>query len=1217
MGIAICCDVDEALPKTMIDPNGKKDLPPLHPFIVKLMSTDVDLQEFLAKQKHEKLFSMQEAGETVNQIALFHHEVLYKILLVSFARISFHDTQQIPLLYDITFFADASPEVSVYQQDKDSSQLRILNISRMKLLEKKDQNYFYTAFEDTVLEILLNMFIFNSQTAVQILDHKNQNLIEMTSAEVIKDPILRWRAFLEFLQCDYKFPHLKQFIEQQTQSLVEEIVQNQELRESSIQLLGSDPLALHSIVNYRLSLLEKMNIPEIKSFIEEIILNKQAMDLPGYIKVLKCDTPDPVTTIFHLHEKDIAKQERYSFSIVKVISSLSEILEEAKSAFLILEVLQKEVPKAQNNRIEFVLHKSNASKNRTKQSKQLREILENAFEQPDALNVKEVCFQVLNPAQNETYIFHPQPTGGFTEDVYLRHIPLDYVPFLELQRWTHFELLPDADHSDRYSYLFYAHPILKGKKDYRLMGISLVLCTELHSSALGCQLQEINIKESMFSLINALQASLQSHSSEKRPVCNRLFFQILPILNTTKTEITEHVRTLIEFFEGQCVGLNLEKIIFKARLINPRVERGHDTVLIEYKYVGTRPKIDVKNLNVETSSSLISPATHDESREREIKSKGGIYASRIPEYIGYIVDKFKKTELGINFPSTDIRESFVELDLDPYTLANDPKTGTLDFNKGKLVKVSRPIGYHEAGVLIGIMTVDLQIGFPMQSLLLIGDITHTKRGAITAHECARINAAIRYAAQHELPVDWYAASHGVEIQRERGVEGLDASSSTVREIIHYSHHKGVQINLVIHETNIGAQSYWDALASMMYETSGILVMTPRGSMALTGPSALVSALFTTAHSLDLPALAQEYYPQGLQSLSGYELVHGPNSDAMLFAKDLEEACELIIRHHYYSYKKQGQAVVSQRPRKADRPYPISDADLQRELTKFIKGAKPNREAILEALQDPGSPYPIRFWRDIKAYRSQASKKGDFPQEPSIIVQEMQIGGFPTMVIFSPRGPLTPVDSDIMARAIFKASGRIPVLIIGNLTGFSCDPLSMENRQLFTGALIAKSIVDHKGPILIVNLGLLVGGTFVVFSKQLNPNLRILAIAGSRVQVIGGKAAAKVVFHSRICKQADEDPRLKKIAAMIEKYCGEEPPSQKQVELVKSYQELRREVIAEIENKEGEAFDNIHNVERAFRVGSIDEVLPLHNFQQSIIRHLTEMVTAYEKEYRIA
>ena len=72
---------------------------------------------------------------------------------------------------------------------------------------------------------------------------------------------------------------------------------------------------------------------------------------------------------------------------------------------------------------------------------------------------------------------------------------------------------------------------------------------------------------------------------------------------------------------------------------------------------------------------------------------------------------------------------------------------------------------------------------------------------------------------------------------ESGTENLDATARVVRRIIGFTERGGV-IHLVVYGVNVGAQSYWNALATMLGRTRGALVMTPDASMVLTGRAAL-------------------------------------------------------------------------------------------------------------------------------------------------------------------------------------------------------------------------------------------------------------------------------------------------------------------------------------------------------------------------------------------
>ena len=281
------------------------------------------------------------------------------------------------------------------------------------------------------------------------------------------------------------------------------------------------------------------------------------------------------------------------------------------------------------------------------------------------------------------------------------------------------------------------------------------------------------------------------------------------------------------------------------------------------------------------------------------------------------------------------------------------------------------------------------------------------------------------------------------------------------------------------------------------------------------------------------------------------------------------------------------------------------------IQNILAGRPGDRGAILAALRDQGSPEPVRWWADARGIEGQQMQNGDMPQRVTSIIQEMQIGGRPTMVIAPPIGPLTPADSQLIARGIWKANGRMPILLIGSLSGFNADPLSMRNGQLFGGASIAEAITRHEGPITVVDLGIIVGGSFVVVSKQLNPYLRMLAVQGARAQVIGGPSAAKVVFRSHIRREASQDPQVLNAEREWQNAQEQYPEGDPEVQEAQSrYEAIRRQVISRLEERYAAEFDQLHNVDRAHRVGAIDEIVSPGQLREAIIRHQEEALTEY-------
>src|SRR5262249_4208675 len=125
------------------------------------------------------------------------------------------------------------------------------------------------------------------------------------------------------------------------------------------------------------------------------------------------------------------------------------------------------------------------------------------------------------------------------------------------------------------------------------------------------------------------------------------------------------------------------------------------------------------------------------------------------------------------------------------------------------------------------------------------------------------------------------------------------------------------------------------------------------------------------------------------------------------------------------------------------------------------------------------------------------------------------------------GTLFPRSSKKVARAINAASANRPVVILANLSGFDGSPESLRQLQLEYGAEIARAVVRFEGLLIFLVVSRYHGGAYVVFSKALNPGLRALAFTGSYASVIGGSAAAAVVFTREVRLRAAADPAVRR------------------------------------------------------------------------------------------
>jgi hypothetical protein len=75
-------------------------------------------------------------------------------------------------------------------------------------------------------------------------------------------------------------------------------------------------------------------------------------------------------------------------------------------------------------------------------------------------------------------------------------------------------------------------------------------------------------------------------------------------------------------------------------------------------------------------------------------------------------------------------------------------------------------------------------------------------------------------------VEWVAVSSGARIAMDSGTENLDWTARVLARIVRFTQGGGV-INVIVDGVNVGAQSYWNAEATMLLHCRGALIMTPR------------------------------------------------------------------------------------------------------------------------------------------------------------------------------------------------------------------------------------------------------------------------------------------------------------------------------------------------------------------------------------------------------
>ena len=138
---------------------------------------------------------------------------------------------------------------------------------------------------------------------------------------------------------------------------------------------------------------------------------------------------------------------------------------------------------------------------------------------------------------------------------------------------------------------------------------------------------------------------------------------------------------------------------------------------------------------------------------------------------------------------------------------------------------------------------------------------------------------------------------------DSGTENMDWVAAALRRIIEFTQNGG-EINVVVTGINVGAQPYWNAEATMLMHTRGILVMTPESAMVLTGKQALDFAGGVSA--------------EDNFGIGGHDRIMGPNGQAQYWASDLAGACAVLLRYYDHAYIAPGERF----PRRAETRDPL-------------------------------------------------------------------------------------------------------------------------------------------------------------------------------------------------------------------------------------------------------------------------------------------------------
>ncbi len=760
--------------------------------------------------------------------------------------------------------------------------------------------------------------------------------------------------------------------------------------------------------------------------------------------------------------------------------------------------------------------------------------------------------------------FTYRPGGeGFVEERFYRNLHPMMGKRLHQDRLSNFDIERLDSAEDVYLFHGVAHA---NPRDERLFGIAEVRDMTTVKDESGRVVGLPHFERMLMEVLAGIRHFQAQQPAGKRLHWNRVLLYVWPPFLLRSDELHDLMRKMSPATEG----LGLETILLHVR--TPQADGALKETII---YLSNLTNGNLVARFDEPTKEPIAPLTDYEQKVVRLRQRGLLHPWELIKRL---------TPVDDGAPSDFPPGEFIEHDLD---------------ENNQLVPVHRGPGLNKTNIIVGLLrSFTEKHPEGMTRVALFGDPT-VGMGNLAEGECRRIMEGLAMASRMKVPLEWFAISAGAKISMESGTENMDWIGAVLRELIHFTQ-AGGEVNIVVCGINVGAQPYWNAEATMLMHTRGILIMTPEGAMVLTGKQALDYSGGVSA--------------EDNLGIGGYERIMGRNGQAQYFARDINDACRILLRHYEHSYVAPGERF----PRRAATSDP-SDRDVRVFPHGRVDGIHFETVGdVFSEEKNAGRKKPFDIRRVMAATIDQDHKRLErwYRMEDAeiAVVWDAHLGGFPVCMIglesrpikrlgFVPAygpdqwtgGTLFPQSSKKVARALNAASGNRPVVVLANLSGFDGSPESMYRLQLEYGAEIGRAVVNFVGPIVFCVISRYHGGAFVVFSKTLNENLEIIALEGTYASVIGGAPAAAVVFAREVEKRTERDSRIVRLDEEIANAQGAE-----KVRLRSRRAEMFQAVHSEKLGQVAEEFDSIHSVHRAKDVGSINAIIPPERLRPYLI-----------------
>src|SRR6478735_1108232 len=475
--------------------------------------------------------------------------------------------------------------------------------------------------------------------------------------------------------------------------------------------------------------------------------------------------------------------------------------------------------------VDLYLHWPEAPESADAASEHLRPLVEAL---PFARDVRRVSVAVCAGGARPVgyYAFRPAAEGGVAEDDLTRGVHPMVGRRLNLWRLRHFDVTRIEAPED---VLLYECVARENPADRRLVALAQVRQLAIVRDDEGRVTGLPHAERAVENCLEAIRrARVARGAAGAKLDMNHVWVHVWPVVEIDEgglTALGKKIRPLTD-------GAGIEEVLAQGRVLGP--DGTPVPVCVRF---GAQPGAGVVSSVEEPPTDLLRPLDDYAGKVVRARRRGLVYPYEL--------------ESVLTGPSGTL----VEHDLD---------------DTGRLVPVDRPHGLNKAGILTAVVTTPTPLHPEgVTRVVLCGDPTKSL-GSVSEPECLRVIAALDLAERMQVPVEWFALSAGARISMDSGTENMDWVAKALRRIVEFTQ-QGGEINVVVAGINVGAQPYWNAEATMLMHTKGILVMTPDSAMVLTGKQSLD---FSGGVS------AEDNY-----GIGGYDRVMGPNGQAQYWAPD--------------------------------------------------------------------------------------------------------------------------------------------------------------------------------------------------------------------------------------------------------------------------------------------------------------------------------------------